>query len=117
MYNSTEKTNLRNQIKRRKNDVNKPEYSEILSRFSIDLPLKPFGNGHINTTFGVGEPPRYILQKINTAVFTDPEGLMENVMAVTAHVRFATKNFWNLAVRTAETVAKAVTLFSLLCRT
>ena len=67
--------------------MNGPDYSCILSRFSIDLPLKPFGNGHINSTFGVGEPPRYILQKINTAVFTDPEGLMENVMAVTAHLR------------------------------
>ncbi len=67
--------------------MSEPDYSKILSRFSVDLPLHPFGNGHINTTFGVGEPPRYILQKINTAVFTDPEGLMENVTAVTAHLR------------------------------
>ena len=61
--------------------------SEILAEFSIDLPAKPFGNGHINSTFAVGEPVRFVLQKINTTVFTDPEGLMENVLAVTGHLR------------------------------
>ena len=63
------------------------ELSEILAEFSINLPAKPFGNGHINSTFAVGDPVRYVLQKINTAVFTDPEGLMENVLAVTGHLR------------------------------
>ncbi|MBE6529223.1 MAG: aminoglycoside phosphotransferase family protein [Ruminococcaceae bacterium] len=67
--------------------MNEPNFTEILSHFSINLPLKPFGNGHINTTFQVGDPPCYILQKINTAVFADAEGLMENVMAVTNHLR------------------------------
>lgn len=61
--------------------------SEILAAFSIDLPAKPFGNGHINSTFAVGEPVRFVLQKINTTVFTDPAGLMENVLAVTGHLR------------------------------
>ncbi len=61
--------------------------SDILKQFSLDLPAKPFGNGHINSTFEVGEPPRYILQKINTAVFADPDGLMENIMAVTSYLR------------------------------
>lgn len=67
--------------------MNEPDFAKILSQFSIDLPAKPFGNGHINSTFAVGEPPRYVLQRINTAVFTDPEGLMENVTAVTSHLR------------------------------
>ncbi len=67
--------------------MNDRAYSEILSRFSLDLPVNPFGNGHINSTFRVGEPPQYILQKINTNVFTDPDGLMENVTAVTEHLR------------------------------
>ena len=61
--------------------------SSILAEFSIDLPAKPFGNGHINSTFAVGEPVSFVLQKINTTVFTDPTGLMENVMAVTGHLR------------------------------
>ena len=63
------------------------DVSSILGQFGLDLPAAPFGNGHINTTFKVGDPPRYILQKINTAVFTDPDGLMENVVAVTAYLR------------------------------
>ena len=63
------------------------EISAILRQFSVDLPAKPFGNGHINSTFQVGDPARYVLQKINTAVFTDPDGLMENVVAVTAYLR------------------------------
>ena len=61
--------------------------SEITKQFSIDLPAKPFGNGHINSTYAVGEPPRYVLQKINTDVFTDPEGLMGNIFAVTSFLR------------------------------
>ena len=63
------------------------EISAILRHFSIDLPAAPFGNGHINSTFRVGDPPRYILQKVNTVVFTDPDGLMANVVAVTAYLR------------------------------
>ena len=63
------------------------QLSEILAQFSIDLPAKPFGNGNINSTFAVGDPAQYVLQKINTAAFSDPEGLMENIFAVTAHLR------------------------------
>ena len=49
----------------------------------------PYGNGHINTTSLVecSDGCRYILQRINTSVFTDPEGLMQNVAAVTEHIR------------------------------
>lgn len=61
--------------------------SDITARFSVDLPAKPFGNGHINSTYAVGNPPKYVLQKINTDVFTDPEGLMGNVVAVTSYLR------------------------------
>ena len=61
--------------------------SAILSAFSVDLPARPFGNGHINSTYQVGEPAQYVLQQINTAVFTDPDGLMENVSAVTSYLR------------------------------
>src|SRR5699024_12268151 len=34
-----------------------------------------------------GESRRYILQKINTATFTDPDGLMENICGVTEYLR------------------------------
>lgn len=49
--------------------------------------IKPLGNRHINNTYQVGNPPRYVLQKINTAVFTDPEALMKNVVSVTTYLR------------------------------
>lgn len=61
--------------------------SEITAQFSADLPATPFGNGHINATYSIGEPPQFVLQKINTAVFSKPDELMENVVAVTSYLR------------------------------
>lgn len=52
-----------------------------------------YGCGHINETYAVycksetQAPRRYILQRINTNVFRDPEGLMNNILAVTAYLR------------------------------
>ncbi len=47
-----------------------------------------YGNGHINDTFLVkcdesGVEKRYILQRMNTEVFKDPESLMRNIVLVT----------------------------------
>lgn len=53
----------------------------------------PYGQGHINSTYCVevqrpgGDRRRYILQKINTDTFTDPDGLMENICGVTEYLR------------------------------
>ena len=48
----------------------------------------PLGNGHINSTFLVTtERNQYVLQKINTGIFKNVDGLMENVQAVTHHIR------------------------------
>lgn len=50
-----------------------------------------YGSGHINDTFLVileGEPEkRFVLQRINTDVFREPKHLMENIEAVTRHLR------------------------------
>lgn len=48
-----------------------------------------YGNGHINDTFCIvlETGRRYILQRINTGIFTDPAGLMENICGVTAFLR------------------------------
>lgn len=52
-----------------------------------------YGEGHINDTFCVntrneaGDHVRYMLQRINTETFTDPDGLMENVVNVTDYLR------------------------------
>ena len=49
----------------------------------------PFGSGHINQTWLVvtNQPHLYILQRVNTETFRDPEGLMNNILMVTEHLR------------------------------
>lgn len=70
--------------------------SEALDAFEWDgdvLDASRYGAGHINDTFCVtvrtrsGGRTRYILQRINRAVFRDVEGLMANVSGVTAYLR------------------------------
>lgn len=52
-----------------------------------------FGEGHINDTFAAYTQQqdttckRFILQRINTRIFTDPAGLMENIVGVTSYLR------------------------------
>lgn len=72
-------------------------YSDILSAFPITeevIEVLPIGNGHINDTLGIrvrtpeGEEQfRYVLQRINHAIFTDVETLQNNIFAVTEHIR------------------------------
>ena len=49
---------------------------------------EPYGNGHINVTYRVRceDGGDYILQKISTAAFHDPVGLMRNIRLVTDHL-------------------------------
>ena len=70
--------------------------NEIVKSFLFDgdfIYAEPFGCGHINATYAVyfrreTKPPvRYILQAVNTTIFTDPQGLMENIQGVTSHLR------------------------------
>ena len=51
--------------------------------------LKVCGNGHINSTYIVTAESgkRYVLQILNTAIFKDPVGVMNNIVAVTDHIR------------------------------
>lgn len=66
---------------------------QIVSQFAITgnvTEVKPLGNGLINTTYKVkteGEDPDYVLQHINNAIFPDVEMLMDNIVAVTGHIR------------------------------
>ena len=64
----------------------------ILDNFTLDaepIICERFGHGHINETYIVVTDTgnRYILQKINNHVFPDVAGLMENIVAVTEHLR------------------------------
>ena len=49
----------------------------------------PYGNGHINDTLllTTDKGSQYILQRMNTNVFTNPQGLMENVFKVTEFLK------------------------------
>ena len=46
-----------------------------------------YGNGHINDTFLLTCDRRYILQRMNTEVFQNPQALMENIEGVTSYLR------------------------------
>lgn len=51
--------------------------------------IAPLGNGLINDTYKImaSGQPKYVLQRINNAVFTDVEMLQGNIEAVTSHIR------------------------------
>ena len=67
--------------------------------------IAPLGNGLINDTFKVmmagDDKPRYVLQRINNAVFMDVEMLQRNIETVTDHLR--SKGILTLHFLTAET--------------
>jgi Ser/Thr protein kinase RdoA (MazF antagonist) len=61
---------------------------EIPGRF---LGSRPLGRGHIHETFVAtyaerGGERRYVHQRLNTRVFTEPQRLMENVVRITDHL-------------------------------
>lgn len=58
--------------------------NEILKKFDIDTDVETYGNGHINDTYLCSY--EYILQRINTNVFLNPEQVMKNIDAVTKHI-------------------------------
>jgi len=67
----------------------------VLPHFAVAGPasaIAPHGHGHIHDSFaalveGDDGARRYLLQRFNTAVFPDPETVLANVAAVTAHLR------------------------------
>ncbi len=65
---------------------------DIASEFrlaSAPVSYRECTDGHINGTYFIYTEgsERYVLQKINTSVFKDPEGLMRNIIGVTGHIR------------------------------
>ncbi len=66
------------------------DYKSIANRFCIEgnvLEIAPYGEGHINLTLLLTtNKKRYIMQKMNTKVFTDPDSLMANICGVTEHL-------------------------------
>ena len=73
---------------------------EAVAKFAFKgtpVECRRYGNGHINDTFLLvtkdGEKEyRYIWQRMNTNVFKDPKGLIQNVSGVTGFLREQIKN-------------------------
>lgn len=71
------------------------QIEEAIDSFHIPGQLvgkSKYGNGHINDTFLLVyrdgcAAKRFILQRMNREIFKDPEGLMNNIMGVTAYLR------------------------------
>ena len=65
------------------------EMAEMFRTEGTIIKCIPFGSGHINQTSLVvtNQPHLYILQRVNTETFRDPEGLMNNILLVTGHLR------------------------------
>ncbi len=66
---------------------------DVAARFTKDkvLKFKQISGGHINQTYLIHtetgpDPNAFILQKINTHVFRDPEGLVQNLVKITDHL-------------------------------
>ena len=61
---------------------------EIATHLGFDATsAKPFGSGHINDTFKVEtNSGPVILQKINTDIFKDADGMMDNIKKVTDYL-------------------------------
>jgi len=63
---------------------------EIAEKFKIDgmiREVRPYGDGHINDTFLVKTTTKkYVMQRINTFVFTNAEVLMSNIVNVTTYL-------------------------------
>jgi aminoglycoside phosphotransferase (APT) family kinase protein len=70
--------------------------ADVAARFALAGPVRrvdPYGQGNINQTHLVtcfpsaGAPRRYLLQRLNPAVFAEPDVVMDNLVLVTAHLR------------------------------
>lgn len=61
--------------------------ADICSKFNIKTHIEAYGNGHINDTYLCKSKPSFILQRINTNVFKNPDEVMENIYNVTTHLK------------------------------
>ncbi len=67
------------------------EYFSIIDSFALEGTVKsvePYGEGHINSTLLITtDKKRYILQKINSSIFKNVGGLMDNICYVTEYLK------------------------------
>ncbi len=72
------------------------DFKEILKHFRLNgdvQDVKNFGSGHINETYLVKTTSNtYILQNLNTEVFKNFYGVMDNIAKVTSFIKERAKN-------------------------
>ncbi|MBD5085933.1 MAG: aminoglycoside phosphotransferase family protein [Clostridiales bacterium] len=74
------------------------DVNNIAKMFDFDGEIEsinPYGEGHINDTFLIGIKnceKKYILQRLNTKIFTNFSGLMNNILKVTEYLRAIVKS-------------------------
>ena len=77
-------------INRKRKNIMEFNIAEICRGFAIAgefVSAKRYGTGHINDTFKLYTTAQsYIMQRINTSIFKEPENLMENFMRVSNHI-------------------------------
>lgn len=69
--------------------------ASVLKKFGVNFNsfrVETFHSGHINCTYRVdvrnnGKNESFVLQRINTFVFKNPVGIMQNIDRVTTHIR------------------------------
>ena len=66
------------------------ELLAAMAQFGIKdtVSVERYGSGHINDTFRAVDSKgvQYILQRINTDIFPDPDAMMDNITRVTRHI-------------------------------
>ena len=67
--------------------MNTIQIAELFAFEGKVLSVSPYGDGHINDTFLVvtDKDTSYILQRLNTKIFHNYAGLMDNIRKVSAY--------------------------------
>lgn len=60
--------------------------SEIVQHFDLAYDAESYGNGHINDTYLISGK-QYIMQRINTNIFKNPDEVMDNIVKITSFLR------------------------------
>lgn len=73
------------------NNENGLQLEKLANLFAISgeaAEVRPFGNGLINDTYRVitTEGDQYVLQRVNTAIFQDPDLLQRNINKICSHI-------------------------------
>jgi Ser/Thr protein kinase RdoA (MazF antagonist) len=61
-------------------------FEQLNDAYGVTVIPELYGHGHINKTYATKSNPRLLIQEINTAVFKDPDAMIQNIVSVTKHI-------------------------------